>query len=235
MEAAARLLSRQDLAGRRVLVTAGPTHEDFDPVRFSDQPLQRQDGLCPGPGGLAPGRGGHPGERPQRLPAPYGVERVWVRSAREMQAAVLERLSRGRRPAHGRGGERLPAPQAVKSGRSSGAMGRGPVSSHPKPRHLEQEASQKAADRGGVRRRDPRSGGRGPAQDAGKEPGPHRGQRRQPAGFRVPGGHQRSHHPESAGPAPVRLPLFSKEEVAEKILDRVVELLDGPGPGGRDA
>ena len=34
VEAAARLLSRQDFAGRRVLVTAGPTHEDCDPVRF---------------------------------------------------------------------------------------------------------------------------------------------------------------------------------------------------------
>src|SRR5690349_16276406 len=34
VEAAARVLSPQDLAGRRVVVTAGPTHEPVDPVRY---------------------------------------------------------------------------------------------------------------------------------------------------------------------------------------------------------
>ncbi|HEX3764918.1 MAG TPA: bifunctional phosphopantothenoylcysteine decarboxylase/phosphopantothenate--cysteine ligase CoaBC [Kofleriaceae bacterium] len=34
VEAAAHLLSPQDLAGKRVVVTAGPTHEAIDPARF---------------------------------------------------------------------------------------------------------------------------------------------------------------------------------------------------------
>ena len=34
LEALGKLFSPQDLAGRRILVTAGPTHEDLDPVRF---------------------------------------------------------------------------------------------------------------------------------------------------------------------------------------------------------
>ena len=33
------------LAGKRALVTAGPTAEPIDPVRVLDQPLQRQAGL----------------------------------------------------------------------------------------------------------------------------------------------------------------------------------------------
>src|SRR5207247_1235193 len=34
VEAAAHLLSPQDLAGKRIVVTAGPTHEAIDPARF---------------------------------------------------------------------------------------------------------------------------------------------------------------------------------------------------------
>src|SRR5690606_30392848 len=33
-EAAAMLLSRQDLAGKQLVVSAGPTYEPIDPVRF---------------------------------------------------------------------------------------------------------------------------------------------------------------------------------------------------------
>ena len=42
----AGLLARaQDLKGRRVLVTAGPTVEDIDPVRFHQQSIVREDGI----------------------------------------------------------------------------------------------------------------------------------------------------------------------------------------------
>ncbi len=34
LEAAAHVLSRQDLVGRRIVVTAGPTHEAIDPARY---------------------------------------------------------------------------------------------------------------------------------------------------------------------------------------------------------
>ena len=50
-------------AGRRVLVTAGPTREALDPVRVHHQPLERPDGLRAGPGGVGARRGGDAGQR----------------------------------------------------------------------------------------------------------------------------------------------------------------------------
>ena len=44
----------QDLAGKRVVITAGPTHEPIDPVRFIRQPFIGQDGHRPGGGGRTP-------------------------------------------------------------------------------------------------------------------------------------------------------------------------------------
>ena len=89
VEACARLFCVPDLAGRRVLVTAGPTHEDFDPVRFLTNRSSGKQGYASGEGGLAPGRGRHPGERPhQPAGALRGEVRVAVRSALDMQAMV---------------------------------------------------------------------------------------------------------------------------------------------------
>ena len=84
VETIARLLSAPDLAGRRVLVTAGPTHEDFDPVRFLTNRSSGKQGLCVGTGGLAPGGDVILVSGPTSLAAPYGVLRVMVRSARDM-------------------------------------------------------------------------------------------------------------------------------------------------------
>ncbi len=92
MEACARLLSPQDLAGRRVLVTAGPTHEDFDPVRFLTNRSSGKQGYALAR--VAWRRGGEVClvSGPTALAAPYGVCRVAVRSAREMKEAVKERF-----------------------------------------------------------------------------------------------------------------------------------------------
>ena len=47
VEAADLLLQpRGSLLGRLVLVTAGPTYEDIDPVRYHRQSIERQDGIC---------------------------------------------------------------------------------------------------------------------------------------------------------------------------------------------
>jgi phosphopantothenoylcysteine decarboxylase/phosphopantothenate--cysteine ligase len=77
------------LAGRRVLVTAGPTFEPIDPVRGITN-------LSSGKMGYAIARAArHAGAEvvlvsgPTALPAPAGVRRIDVRSAREMLAAVL--------------------------------------------------------------------------------------------------------------------------------------------------
>ena len=76
------------LAGRRVLVTAGPTFEPIDPVRGITN-------LSSGKMGYAIARAcRHAGAQvvlvsgPTALDAPQGVRRVDVRSAREMLAAV---------------------------------------------------------------------------------------------------------------------------------------------------
>jgi phosphopantothenoylcysteine decarboxylase / phosphopantothenate---cysteine ligase len=92
VEACARLLSPQDLAGRRVLVTAGPTQEDFDPVRFLTNRSSGKQGYALAR--VAWRRGGEVCliSGPTALVAPYGVSRVMARSAREMQDAVTERF-----------------------------------------------------------------------------------------------------------------------------------------------
>jgi phosphopantothenoylcysteine decarboxylase/phosphopantothenate--cysteine ligase len=81
-------LSRTSLFGRHILVTAGPTHEPIDPVRFIGN---RSSGLQ----GFAIARAAaEAGARvtlvagPVSLPDPPGVRRVNVQTAREMLAAV---------------------------------------------------------------------------------------------------------------------------------------------------
>jgi phosphopantothenoylcysteine decarboxylase/phosphopantothenate--cysteine ligase len=83
----------KQLAGRRVLVTAGPTFEPIDPVRGITN-------LSSGKMGYAIARAcRHAGAEvvlvsgPTALEAPQGVRRVDVRSAREMLAAVQAELA----------------------------------------------------------------------------------------------------------------------------------------------
>ncbi|MDA8164399.1 MAG: bifunctional phosphopantothenoylcysteine decarboxylase/phosphopantothenate--cysteine ligase CoaBC [Desulfobacteraceae bacterium] len=85
-------LSPQDLAGRRFLVTAGPTHEPLDPVRYLGN---RSSGRM----GYALARTAHRRgadviliSGPTHLPSPPGVETIRVRTAAEMHRAVLDRL-----------------------------------------------------------------------------------------------------------------------------------------------
>jgi len=93
LEALSRLVVRQDLAGRRILVTAGPTHEDLDPVRFLTNRSSGKMGYALAK--VAWRRGGEVClvSGPTSLAAPYGVELVTVRSAEEMLAAVRERFA----------------------------------------------------------------------------------------------------------------------------------------------
>jgi phosphopantothenoylcysteine decarboxylase/phosphopantothenate--cysteine ligase len=92
LEALARLVSPQDLAGRRILVTAGPTHEDLDPVRFLTNRSSGKQGYALAK--VARRRGAEVCliSGPSNLPAPHGVERVEVWSAREMLDAVRARF-----------------------------------------------------------------------------------------------------------------------------------------------
>jgi phosphopantothenoylcysteine decarboxylase/phosphopantothenate--cysteine ligase len=92
VEAGARLLSPSDLAGRRVLVTAGPTHEDFDPVRFLTNRSSGKQGYALARVAWRRGADVTLVSGPSALAAPYGVNRIMVRTARDMQAAVVERF-----------------------------------------------------------------------------------------------------------------------------------------------
>ncbi len=90
VEACARLLCAPDLAGRQVLVTAGPTHEDFDPVRFLTNRSSGKQGYALAKVAWRRGAKVTLVSGPTCLAAPYGVQRVAVRSARDMLIAVAE-------------------------------------------------------------------------------------------------------------------------------------------------
>ncbi len=88
VEAATTLLSPKDLAGRRVVVSAGPTFEAIDPVRFVGN---RSSGKMGYALALAARRRGATVtlvSGPSALVAPLGVEVVAVESAAQMQAAI---------------------------------------------------------------------------------------------------------------------------------------------------
>jgi|YelNatPaOPRAMG01_1025707.scaffolds.fasta_scaffold03468_21 phosphopantothenoylcysteine decarboxylase/phosphopantothenate--cysteine ligase len=92
LEALARLVSRQDLAGRRVLVTAGPTHEDLDPVRFLTNRSTGKMGYALARVAWRRGAAVTLVSGPTTLPDPYGVEVVRVRSAQGMLKEVKRRF-----------------------------------------------------------------------------------------------------------------------------------------------
>jgi phosphopantothenoylcysteine decarboxylase / phosphopantothenate---cysteine ligase len=92
VEALARLVCWQDLAGQRVLVTAGPTHEDLDPVRFLTNRSSGKMGYALAKVAWRRGAQVSLVSGPTGLPDPYGVEVVRVRSAAEMLQAVTGRF-----------------------------------------------------------------------------------------------------------------------------------------------
>ncbi|MDR2240337.1 MAG: bifunctional phosphopantothenoylcysteine decarboxylase/phosphopantothenate--cysteine ligase CoaBC [Zoogloeaceae bacterium] len=92
-DAVAGFFQPKTLAGRRVLLTAGPTFEALDPVRGLTN-------LSSGKMGFALARAARDAgaevtlvSGPVALPAPCGVTRVDVTSALEMHAAVMQRVA----------------------------------------------------------------------------------------------------------------------------------------------
>ncbi|MDE2404707.1 MAG: bifunctional phosphopantothenoylcysteine decarboxylase/phosphopantothenate--cysteine ligase CoaBC [Sphingomonadales bacterium] len=76
------------LAGRHVLVTAGPTHEPIDPVRYIANRSSGQQGFAIAAAAARAGARVTLVSGPVHLPTPPGVTRVDVETAREMAAAV---------------------------------------------------------------------------------------------------------------------------------------------------
>ena len=83
----------RSMAGLKVLVTAGPTVEDIDPVRFLSNRSSGKMGYAVAE--TASGRGAevHLVSGPTNLKAPQGVRLIKVRSASQMKEAVLQRFS----------------------------------------------------------------------------------------------------------------------------------------------
>jgi phosphopantothenoylcysteine decarboxylase/phosphopantothenate--cysteine ligase len=90
-EAADRLLRpSQTLAGRRVLVTAGPTYEDLDPVRFIGNRSSGRMGFAIAEEAAARGADVRLVSGPTTVSPPDGMqETTRVRSASDMHAAVM--------------------------------------------------------------------------------------------------------------------------------------------------
>jgi phosphopantothenoylcysteine decarboxylase / phosphopantothenate---cysteine ligase len=80
------------LHGRRVLVTAGPTYEDIDPVRYVGNRSSGRMGLAIADEAARRGAAVHLVLGPSSLLPPAGVEVERVRSAAEMHAAVMRRV-----------------------------------------------------------------------------------------------------------------------------------------------
>jgi phosphopantothenoylcysteine decarboxylase/phosphopantothenate--cysteine ligase len=89
VEAAARVLARQDLAGRRVVVTAGPTHEAIDPARYVGNRSSGKMGYAVAAAAARRGAAVTLISGPVALDAPLGVELVRAEDARAMREAVL--------------------------------------------------------------------------------------------------------------------------------------------------
>ncbi|GGK15729.1 hypothetical protein GCM10011394_26100 [Luteimonas terricola] len=85
-------MSRDALAGLRVLVSAGPTFEDIDPVRFIGNRSSGKTGFAIAAAAARRGAETVLVAGPVALETPAGVDRRDVRSAAQMHAAVLAAL-----------------------------------------------------------------------------------------------------------------------------------------------
>ena len=85
-------MSRGTLAGRRVVVSAGPTYEDIDPVRFIGNRSSGKMGFALAAAAARRGADTVLVAGPVALPTPEGVARIDVRSAAQMHAAVIAAL-----------------------------------------------------------------------------------------------------------------------------------------------
>ena len=86
--AAVRALGPRDLVGRRVVVTAGPTREPIDPVRFVSNPSTGKMGFALARAAARRGAEVVLVSGPVALPDPAGVRTVRITTAEEMARAV---------------------------------------------------------------------------------------------------------------------------------------------------
>jgi phosphopantothenoylcysteine decarboxylase / phosphopantothenate---cysteine ligase len=87
------LHTTRDLEGQAVLVTAGPTREDIDPVRYLTNRSSGKMGYAVAEAAARRGAKVMLVSGPANLETPAGVERIDVRTANEMHRAVVERFA----------------------------------------------------------------------------------------------------------------------------------------------
>lgn len=95
VDAAGRILagaSDRPLAGKRVLITSGPTHEPIDPVRYIANRSSGKQGHAIAAAAAAAGAEVTLVSGPVNIPDPAGVKPIRVTTAREMLAAVTSSL-----------------------------------------------------------------------------------------------------------------------------------------------
>jgi phosphopantothenoylcysteine decarboxylase/phosphopantothenate--cysteine ligase len=83
---------RRDLEGETVLITAGPTQEPLDPVRYISNRSSGKMGYALADAAATRGARVILISGPVHLPPPHGVEVVGVRTAAEMRDRVMEHL-----------------------------------------------------------------------------------------------------------------------------------------------
>ncbi len=86
------LLAPHDLQGSTVLITAGPTREALDPVRFISNRSTGKMGFAVAEAAAMAGARVWLVSGPVHLPTPTGVERIDVESALDMYEAVMRRV-----------------------------------------------------------------------------------------------------------------------------------------------
>jgi phosphopantothenoylcysteine decarboxylase/phosphopantothenate--cysteine ligase len=87
------LAGRGSLAGRRVLITAGPTREHIDPVRFISNRSSGKMGFAVAQAAREAGAEVVLVSGPVSLPTPDGVRRIDVESAADMLSVVLREVA----------------------------------------------------------------------------------------------------------------------------------------------
>ena len=92
VSALAALAMPKRLAGRKILISAGPTFEDIDPVRFLGNRSSGKMGFALAAAAVAMGAEVVLVAGPVSLATPYGVTRIDIRSAAQLREAVLAAL-----------------------------------------------------------------------------------------------------------------------------------------------
>jgi len=87
------LKTQRDLEGEAVLITAGPTCEDLDPIRYITNRSSGKMGYAVAEAAALRGAKVVLVSGPVNLESPAGVERIDVRTAEEMHRAVAERIA----------------------------------------------------------------------------------------------------------------------------------------------